>query len=223
MRAHACRWRSGLPLLLCAAVLGQPKGGEWQPMFDGTTLGGWRETAFTGHGKARAENGTLLLGPGGPMTGVTWSGAFPKLDYEVRFEAARMEGNDFFASLTFPVGDSFCTWVTGGWGGDIVGLSSLDGWDAGDNETRTYFDFEKGRWYAFRLQVTAGRIVGWIDEKQIINVEIGGRAVGLRHGEIRLSAPLGFASYNTAGALRKMDYRLMGEAKMPSPPPRPPR
>ena len=83
-----------------------------------------------------------------------------------------MDGNDFFASLTFPVGDSFCTWVTGGWGGDIVGLSSLDGWDASDNETRTYFDFEKGRWYAFRLQVTPARITGWIDDKQIFNVEI---------------------------------------------------
>src|SRR5260370_40363845 len=123
------------------------------------------------------------------MTGITWSGAFPKMNYEVRFEAARIDGNDFFASLTFPVGDSFCTWVTGGWGGDIVGLSSLDGWDASDNETRPSFDFEKARWYAFRLQVTAERITGWIDDKQIVNVQIAGRTVGLRHGEIQLSAP----------------------------------
>ena len=47
-----------------------------------------------------------------------------------------MKGGDFFATLTFPVDDSFCTFVTGGWGGDIVGLSSIDGWDASDNETR---------------------------------------------------------------------------------------
>ena len=189
-------------------------------MFDGKTMQGWRETAFTGHGKARVENGTIVLAPGAPMTGVTWSGAFPKSDYEVRFEAARIDGNDFFASLTFPVGDSFCTWVTGGWGGDIVGLSSLDGWDASDNETRTYFDFEKGRWYAFRLQVTAGRIVGWIDGKQIVNVEIAGRAVGLRYGEIQRSAPLGFASYGTTGALRGIGYRLIGQVKEFSPFPR---
>jgi hypothetical protein len=127
----------------------------------------------------------------------------------VRFEAARMNGNDFFASLTFPVGDSFCTWVTGGWGGDIVGLSSIDGWDASDNETRTYFDFEKGRWYAFRLLVTPARISIWIDEKQIASVEITGRKVGLRPGEISLSTPLGFASYGTAGALRKIEYRVL--------------
>ena len=196
-------------LLFCTAAVAQPKAGEWQSMFDGKTLEGWRETAFTDHGKARVENGAIVLAPGAPMTGVTWSGAFPKANYEVRFEAARMNGNDFFASLTFPVGDSFCTWVTGGWGGDIVGLSSIDGWDASDNETRTYFDFEKGRWYAFRLQVTPARISIWIDEKQIASVEITGRKVGLRPGEISLSKPLGFASYGTAGALRKIEYRVL--------------
>ena len=102
----------------------------------------------------------------------------------------RVQGNDFFASLTFPVGDSFCTWVTGGWGGDIVGLSSIDGWDASDNETRSYFNFENGRWYALRLQVTDDRIMAWIDEQPIVDVDITGRAIGLRHGEIKLSAPL---------------------------------
>ena len=198
-----------LTLLLCVAAMAQPKPGEWQPMFDGKTLQGWRVTAFTEHGPVRVANGAITLAPGAPMTGVTWNGAFPKADYEVRFEGTRMDGNDFFASLTFPVRDSFCTWVTGGWGGDIVGLSSLDGWDASDNETRTYVDFEKGRWYAFRLQVTAGRIAGWIDDKQIINVEIAGRKVGLRHGEIQLSAPFGFASYGTTGALRKIEYRIL--------------
>ena len=195
-------------VLVCMAAAAQPKAGEWQPLFDGKSLQGWRETPFTGHGKVRVENGTIVLGPGAPMTGFTFTGDLPKTNYEVRFEAARIDGNDFFASLTFPVGDSFCTWVTGGWGGDIVGLSSLDGWDASDNETRTYFDFEKRRWYAFRLQVTPARIAAWIDDKQIINVEIGGRTVGLRHGEISLSAPLGFASYGTTGALRKIDFRL---------------
>lgn len=201
--------RRAMPLaLLCLAAFAQPKAGEWQSLFDGKTLQGWRETAFTEHGKASVENGAIVLAHGAPMTGVTWTGAFPKSNYEVRFEAARMDGNDFFASLTFPVGDSFCTWVTGGWGGDIVGLSSIDNWDASDNETRTYFDFEKGRWYAFRLQVTPERILAWIDEKPIINVQIAGRSVGLRMGEIKLSAPFGFASYGTTGTLRKIEYRL---------------
>jgi hypothetical protein len=194
-------------LLLCALAGAQPAGGGWRSLFDAKSRQGWRETGFTGRGKVSVENGTLRLGAGAPMTGVTWDGEFPKSDYEMRFEASRVEGGDFFASLTFPVGDSFCTWVTGGWGGDIVGLSSIDGWDASDNETRSYFQFEQGRWYGFRLQVTASKITAWIDERKIVSVETTGRTIGLRHGEMHLSAPLGFASYNTTGAIRKIEYR----------------
>jgi len=201
-----------LPLPLLAAILclaAPPKIGEWQSLFDGKSLRGWRETPFTGRGQVRVENGTIVLGPGKPMTGVTWAGSFPRSNYEIRFEGARLEGSDFFASMTFPVRDSFCTWVTGGWGGDIVGLSSLDGWDASENETRSYFDFEKGRWYALRLRVTDDRITAWIDDQRIADVVITGRSVGLRFGEIELSAPFGFASYATAGGLRKIEYRLL--------------
>jgi hypothetical protein len=197
--------RCAAGLALAALLCGQA--GQWQPLFDGKELGKWRETAFSGHGRVRLENGTILLGAGSPLAGVTWTGSFPKTNYELRFEAARLDGNDFFASVTFPVGEEYCTWVTGGWGGDIVGLSSLDGWDASDNETRTYFDFEKGRWYAFRLKVTPERITGWIDERQIVEVPIAGRKVGLRYGEIKLSAPLGFASYGTVGAVRRIEWR----------------
>jgi hypothetical protein len=193
-------------ILAAAAASGQT---EWRSIFDGKSLHGWRETAFTGRGPVRVENGALILGPGKPLAGVTFTGEFPRSNYEVRFEAARREGGDFFASLTFPVQDSFCTWVTGGWGGDIVGLSSIDGWDASDNETRAYFTFETGRWYAFRLQVADARIMVWIDDRPIVNVEIAGRTVGLRYGEIKLSTPFGFVSYNTAGALRKIEYRLL--------------
>src|SRR5579872_44990 len=148
-----------LPLVLFLAAAAA---GDWNPMFDGKSLDGWKEAAFAHHGTVRVEQGAIVLGAGEPMTGVNWTGSFPKTNYEVRFEASRLQGGDFFASLTFPVGDSFCTWVTGGWGGDIVGLSSVDGWDASDNETRSYFTFESGRWYAMRLQVTADRIAAWI-------------------------------------------------------------
>jgi hypothetical protein len=192
----------GLALCLSAAD-------EWRPLFDGKSLEGWRETPFTGHGAVRVEDGAMVLGAGMPLTGVNLTRAFPKSDYEVRFQAERRQGNDFFASLTFPVGDSFATWVTGGWGGDIVGISSIDGWDASDNETRQYFNFENDRWYQFRLRVTDSRIEAWIGEQEIVNVQIEGRSVGLRFGEIKLSAPFGFASYGTTGALRKIEYRKL--------------
>jgi hypothetical protein len=190
-------------------LLAAPDAGEWKPLYDGKSLAGWRETAFRGRGRVGVENGAIVLGRGKPLTGITRDGAFPKDGYEIRFEAARLEGGDFFASLTFPVGDSFCTFVTGGWGGDIVGLSSLDGWDASDNETRAYFTFENGRWYEFRLRVTAERIRAWVDGAPVTDAQIKGRAVGLREGEIALSAPLGFASYLSAGGLRKIEYRVL--------------
>ena len=184
-------------------------GGDWTSLFDGKSIEGWRETPFTGRGKVTVENGSLVLGAGGPMTGITWTRDIPKSNYEIRFEGQRLRGGDFFASLTFPVGDSYCTLVTGGWGGDIVGLSSIDGWDASDNETRTYFNFDTGRWYAFRLRVTDVRITAWIDDRQVINVEIAGRTIGLRPGPTKLCIPLGFMSYNTAGAVRKIEYRRL--------------
>lgn len=196
-------------LLLAAIVCLSAAAADWQSLFDGKSLQGWSEAQFKGHGPVSVEDGNILLGAGNPMTGVTWAGAFPKANYEVRFEAARMKGNDFFASLTFPVGESFCTWVTGGWGGDVVGLSSIDGWDAADNETRTYFNFESGRWYQLRLHVAADRIMAWIDDKQVINVDIAGRHIGLRFGDMKLSAPLGFASYLTTGGVRKVEYRML--------------
>ncbi len=141
------------------------------------------------------------------MTGINFPGPLPKTNYEIRFEAQRLAGNDFFASLTFPVAGSHATWVTGGWGGDIVGISSIDGWDASDNETRTYFTFETGQWYRLRLQVTDDRLQAWIDDERVINVVITGRAIALRPGPTKLSLPFGFASYNTTGALRKIELR----------------
>ena len=103
-------------------------------MFDGKSLAGWKETPFTSHGQVRVENGTVTLGTG-YLTGINWAGSFPKINYEVRVEAARMKGSDFFAGITFPVGDAFCTWINGGWGGEVVGLSSLEENDASENET----------------------------------------------------------------------------------------
>lgn len=192
-----------------AAATAQSPAGEWVSLFDGKSLGAWRETPFTGRGPVRVESGTVVLGAGNPLTGITWTGAFPRTGYEIRLEGVRQKGSDFFAALTFPVEDSFCTWVTGGWGGDIIGLSSLDGWDASDNETRTYFNFENGRWYRLRLEVSDGRIRAWIDDRRVVNVDVRGRSVGLRNGEIQLSAPLGFASYATTGGLRKIEYRRL--------------
>jgi len=195
-------------LILLVAICGAAWGGDWKPLFDGTSLQGWTETPFRNRGAVGVKDGVLTLGQG-RMTGVTWAGEFPKSGYEIRFEAVRVEGNDFFAGITFPVGESYCTWVNGGWGGSVVGLSNLDGDDASENDTSTVRDFVKGRWYAFRLEVTEKRIRGWIDEALVIDTDIVGRRVGLREAEMELNIPLGFSSYATVGGLRRVEYRRL--------------
>jgi hypothetical protein len=193
------------------AASAQPPAAEWRSLFDGKSLEGWRETPFTDSGQVRVENGTIILGAG-EMTGITWTGTFPKSNFEVRFEAARLQGRDFFAGLTFPVGESFCTLIVGGWGGGVVGLSNVDGVDAGDNETYKWREFENGRWYAIRLQVTDERIQAWIDNVEEINLPLAGHRINLRIGPIKLSAPFGLASYGTTAGLRKLEYRLLPPA-----------
>jgi hypothetical protein len=220
-------WRTVFAAMLCLAIGGfaasgpgpratpgkvpqaaeaQPRAGEWQSLFDGKSLHGWRETPFSGRGKVRVEDGTIILGAGA-LTGITWAGSFPRSNYEVRLEAARVDGTDFFAGITFPVKEAYCSWINGGWGGLVVGLSSFDERDASENETMIQRNFTKGRWYALRLLVTDDRIQAWIDDEPIIDVALEGREISLRPGQIDLSAPFGIASYSTVGALRKIEYR----------------
>lgn len=194
-------------LLLCALAV--PAGAsDWISLFDGRSLHGWKEAPYTGRGQVGVRDGAIHLGKG-RTTGITLSGEFPKSDYEIRFEAARLEGNDFFAGIVFPVNDTFCSWINGGWDGTVVGLSNLDDNDASENDTSTIRDFVKGRWYAFRLAVTASRIQAWIDGSLVIDVDITHRKVGLRFDESDLGKPLGFSSYATAAGLRRIQYRRL--------------
>jgi hypothetical protein len=182
--------------------------GPWQSLFDGKSLEGWLETPFAGRGTVRVEDGAIVLGKG-RLTGITRTKPLPKSNYELRLEARRIDGQDFFAGITFPVQDAWCSWIVGGWGGRVVGLSSLDGYDASENETSTARDFEKVRWYSLALRVTDGWIQAWIDGEKVIEISTASRKIGLRPGEIELSKPFGIASYSTAAGLRKLEYRTI--------------
>jgi hypothetical protein len=196
-----------IALALCAAALVSAQSDGWKPLLEKESLKLWKKAAFKGGGEPRVQDGTIVLVPGAPLTGLNYTGSFPSSNYEVRFEAMRVRGNDFFASLTVPVKNSFATWVTGGWGGDIVGFSCIDGWDASENETRTYVTFEDKRWYKFRLRVTDERVSAWIDNDRVFDVSIANRTISLRPGPIEFSTPFGFASYNTEGVVRNIEYR----------------
>lgn len=184
-------------------------GDDWVSMFDGRSLKGWKETPFHGRGPVSVRDGMIVLGKG-RLTGVVWAGEFPRSGYEIEYEAARLDGNDFFAALTFPVNDAHCEWITGGWDGTVVGLSNLDGNDASENDTSAVYEFAKGRWYAFRLAFAENRIRTWIDQGPLFEIDITHRAVGLRFGDSDLNTPLGFSSYATQTGLRNIRYRRIG-------------
>lgn len=217
---YGCGWGAARFLMLAAGALlaGAQEAPPSQPLFDGVSLKNWKETEFAGRGKVRVEDGAIVLAAG-VMTGITWAGAaLPQYDYEISLEAMRVSGHDFFAGITFPVYGTHCTWINGGWGGSLVGLSSLDSMDASENETTQHIRFENNRWYRFRLRVTQSNIQAWIDGAQIIDVNFTGREVSLRPGQIDLSRPLGIASYETTAKLRKIEMRRLSAEPAARPP-----
>ena len=188
-----------------------PDGARWVTLFDGSSLEGWRVTDFAGHGDVEVEKGQMILRMGAMLTGVNLvaTNDLPTTNYELALEAAKLEGSDFFCALTFPVKDSCCTFLLGGWGGGVVGISSIDSNDASLNETTKYMDFEKDHWYPVRVRVTPAKLEAWIGDKQMVDVLLEGKRISVRPGEIELSQPLGLASWQTTGAVRNVRLRRL--------------
>ena len=179
-------------------------------LFDGKTLAGWTPSDFSNRGEVKVENGEIKLGLA-YMTGITWTNTntLPRMDYEISLDAKRVDGSDFFCGLTFPVGTNVCSLIVGGWGGGVVGLSSLDSEDASQNETTTYMNFVNGKWYHIRVRVEPERIQAWIDdEKPVINVETKERRISIRL-EMEACVPLGVATWNTAAALKNIQLKKL--------------
>jgi hypothetical protein len=163
---------------------------EWHSLFDGKALGDWKPSKFGTQGSVDVKDGQIVIGFGDGCSGITWSGEFPKTNYEIRVQAMRVEGNDFFCGLTFPVGKDPCSLICGGWGGGVVGLSSIDGEDASENDTTKYKKFDTGKWYEIRVRVTKSRISAWIDKDQMVDEALEGRRISIR-SEVEESKPLG--------------------------------
>ena len=178
----------------------------WKPLFDGEALGGWRSTAFGGEGEVRVDDGSIRIGIGADMSGITWTKDFPRQHYEFACEAQRVDGSDFFCGVTFPVGDDPCSFIVGGWGGGVIGLSNIDGRDAAHNDTTQFREFKNQRWYAIRVRVTPERIECFIDDEQVVNQDLDGRTISVRP-EVIPSKPLGIATYATAAKIRGIRWR----------------
>ena len=227
---------AGLAVLLLLTMLARAEGGpglkqkdesaddeKWEKLFDGKTLKNWKladEYDFQRHGKVRVADGTIVLETGASATGVRWTGEFPKIDYEVTLEAMRVEGDDFFCGMTFPVGESSLTLVLGGWGGSTTGVSSIDGEPAVENETCGYMEFQQNRWYRIRLRVRRSKIEAWLGEEKIVDLPTENRKFTI-YWEMEPMRPFGICTWETTGALRDVRMRrIEGEAGGHQPPPK---
>lgn len=197
-------------LVLCAAIGVADEAAHWASLFDGKGLGEWKSTPFGGEGEITAGDGVLRIGMGVDLSGVTWQGKFPRKDFEIELEARRVDGTDFFCGLTFPVGEDHCSLILGGWGGGVVGLSSIDGQDAANNGTTQVMAFENNRWYAVRVRVTSKRITCFLDGKQIIDQPLQDHIISVRD-EVIPSQPLGLATYSTTAEIRTIRWRSLAD------------
>jgi len=188
-----------------------PKQVDEITLFDSKDLGKWKKTPYGGEGDVFVnEDGNLEFGFGAVITGVNWGEAPPATsNYELSLEAMKLDGNDFFVALTFPVKDSHATFVVGGWGGGVVGISSVDDLNASENETMSIEGFEKDVWYKIRVRVSDDQLQAWINDDEAVTLDLEGRKISLLPGDIELSVPVGIAAYQTRAQYRNIVWRKL--------------
>jgi len=190
----------------------------WTSMFDGKTLGKWKVPNFGGQGEVYVKDGAIVMEMGDSMTGITWTGPLPKINYEVELEARRTNGIDFFATTTFPVGNDPCSFVVGGWAGTVIGLSCVDWYDASDNITTDFMNFEDKKWYKIRIRVTKQRVECWIGNDKKVDLATKDHKFSIRD-EVDLCRPFGISTWCTEGQVRKLRIRRLSPqevAKIPA-------
>jgi len=191
------------------SAINDEEGTRWIPLLQSDSLEGWQSTNFGGEGDVEVEDGVLKMSSGQPLTGISFKGKdFPKENFEMRWSARRTDGSDFFSGVTFPVGDQFATFVCGGWGGGLVGLSSINGNDASENQTAKFMSFKNKQWYAFRVQVNATHVSAWIDDEEVFKVDREGTKFSLR-AEVLKSRPLGYCAFQSKIEAKEWSYRVL--------------
>jgi len=182
-------------------------GPVWKPM-----TGKWTECHFGGDGPIEIGKRVTKIGMGDPMSGVRWEGKFPKDSYELRLEARRTDGFDFFCGVTFPIGSKSCSLVLGGWGGGVLGISSIDGEDASSNETTQFMTFKNDQWYKIRIEVLPKTLKCWVEDKLMVDVERADHQFDIRI-EMDPALPLGIANYQCDSEIRNVEMRDLTPAK----------
>jgi hypothetical protein len=189
-------------LILKTQVDSPPEEVEWIDL-----TGQWEEVS----GGMVDTGESLRIGWGEALTTVRWLGEVPTPPFELELKAKRVNGTDIFCALTFPArGQDECvTLIVGGWGGGLVGISSIDGKDASENKTQTLRQFETDVWYQIRLVRDEERLMVWIDGEKLIDVDTTGKKLSLREGGIEECKPFGLATWQTTGLIQEMRWRSL--------------
>lgn len=186
---------------------------QWKPLskkWVACQFGGDGPTEITPNEK---DGASIKADIGDPLSGVRWDGDVAKENYEIELEGRRTEGFDFFCGLTFPVGDSHVTFVLGGWGGGVVGISNIDGMDASENEQAFYKTFTNGEWQKIRVRVDPQQIQCWINDKLAIEQSRSDHRFDLRY-EMEVCRPLGIAAYMCKAEYRNIRMRELTKAEL---------
>ena len=114
-------------------------------LFDGSSLSNWKATDFAGKETFQLMKTEACF--------LKWVRSCPVSIGRVilcpskitKFHCRQNElwGSDFFAVLLFLTSESHATLILGGWGGSLIGISSIDDFDASENETGDAFIFEE--------------------------------------------------------------------------------
>lgn len=191
-----------------------------EPWIAGNALGDWQPLEAASQAPVKVLDGVLHLSNGDGVSGVKYVGKrpLPVVDYEISWEAMKEDGADFFGAATFPVRDlkTCVTFVTGGWGGGVTGISCINSMSAEENNTTSGLSYVKGQWYRFRVQITDEILAAWVDDAAIFKVSIKGKQVGMRIGDIEGCVPLGFATYMTKGQVRNLHFRKLAAGELKS-------
>ena len=207
---------------------------KWTPLFDGKTLDGWSVSKLDADKTVEIRDGYIVVGGDDLASGIKYDKPdkeFPTSNYEIMYQAKRAKGYDFFGTITFPVKESHCSFVAGGWSGSVIGLSSINGYDASENETTAFYVFKDKQWYQFRVRVSDDRITVWCypvgedgkmiepdkddskaaavppeSERPKVNLVLKDKRLTTRL-EVTFFKPLGISTWNTVGHIRDIKYR----------------
>ena len=95
----------------------------------------------------------------------------------------------------------------------MVGISSIDGRDASENETTSFRNFDNEKWYKVRVRVEPNEIRCWIDDKVAAEHVRQGHKFDIRY-EMDQCVPLGVAAFQCKSELRNIRMRRLTDEEI---------